>query len=122
MRAVGVDHDRGVVVDAFAAALEERRDDDHAVLGGQLRERLAARAGDRLGQVEVARVLALAEVARAEELGQAGDARAIAPGRVQFLERPREVGRRVGFHPQLHQRDPHGHGGSKDHWPRYGKG
>jgi hypothetical protein len=103
--AVRVEHDRGVVVDALRALLEQRRDDRDLALRGELRERLAALARDRLGEIELRGVLALAEVAGAEELGQAGDLRALTRRRVDALERAREVLRRVLFHPHLDQRD-----------------
>ena len=54
-RAVGVEHDGGVVVDAGRAPLEDRADDHDLELAGQLGERLGGGPGDRLGQVEVAR-------------------------------------------------------------------
>ena len=78
--AVGVDDGGGVVVQAEGAALEERRHHHHARLLGRAAERFRARAGDGLGEVEEARVLLLAEVGRAVQLGQADDVRARALG------------------------------------------
>jgi hypothetical protein len=63
---VGVQHHRRVVIDALGATLEERSDDDDLMRGGGRTQGLAARSGNRLGEVEVARFLGLAEVARAE--------------------------------------------------------
>ena len=71
--AVGVDHRRAVVIDARRPPLEERGHDGQLPLRGQLGQGLAGLAGDRLGQVEEGRVLPLAEVLGAEELGKAGE-------------------------------------------------
>src|SRR3546814_5375466 len=65
-RAVAFQHHRGVVVQAGAAALEQGAHDDHAMAFGQGTQALGARARDRLGQVEFATVLVLADV-RSEE-------------------------------------------------------
>ena len=54
-RAVGVEDDGRVVIEPRRPPLEERADDHDAGLLRDLRERLGGRAGDRLGQVEVAR-------------------------------------------------------------------
>ena len=78
-RAVGVDHRGGVVIEAGGAALEERGDDDHAQLGGQLAERLGRGPGDGLGQVEAVVIFLAAKILRAEQFLQADDLRA-APG------------------------------------------
>ena len=74
-RAVGVEDDGRVVVDARRPPLEDRADDDDAGLAGDLRERLGRRAGDGLGEVEVGGVLGLAEVLGAEQFGEADDLR-----------------------------------------------
>ena len=90
-RAVGVD-DRGrVVVEPLGALLEERRDDHHAELARELRQRLGGRARDRLGEREVAVVLASG---RSTGSGTApGDRRARRPWRAP-RERPRSALRR----------------------------
>ena len=63
----------GVVIQARGAALEEGSDDDEGVLADDGGERGGRGAGDGLGEVEEGVVLALAEVLRAEELGQADE-------------------------------------------------
>ena len=73
VRAVGVEHHRRVVVQARRAALEERADHDHAVLAGRRGQRLAGRAGNRLGLVEAGVVFALAGILPGEQLLQADD-------------------------------------------------
>ena len=73
---VGVDDDRGVVVDAGGAAFEQRRDEDDLLFARGLGQRLGRRSGDRLGQIEVGVVFALAEVLAAKQLGQADHRRA----------------------------------------------
>jgi hypothetical protein len=94
------------VIDALGASLEDRRDDRHLALGGELRQRLGALAGNRFGEVEVPRVFALAEVAGAEQLGQAGQARAARGRGIELLESAGEVGGRVFLHPHLDESDP----------------
>ena len=71
---------RGVVVNAGHPLLEERADDDDAVLLGGGREPLRARPGDRLGEVEERRVFLLAEVIAGEQLRQADDLRTLLRG------------------------------------------
>src|SRR5205085_6624340 len=83
---VGVDDHRGVVVDARGAALEQRSDDDHAGLARGLLQGLAGRSGDRLSELEVGVILALAEVPRAEQLGEADQLGAVARGGVDARE------------------------------------
>ena len=63
---VGVQHHRRVVVETLRAPLEERSDDDDLARGGYRAQRLGARPGNRLGEVEIAGLLGLAEIARAE--------------------------------------------------------
>ncbi len=70
-RAVGVEDDRRVVVQPGRAALEQRADDDDAVFLGGGGEGFAGRTGNRLGEVELAMVFALAEVQAGEQLLQA---------------------------------------------------
>ena len=79
-RAVGVDDDGGVVIDARGAALEQRRDDDHAQFGGQAAQRLGGGAGDGLGQIEEGGVFVAAEILGAEEFLEADDLRAAGGG------------------------------------------
>src|SRR5207249_4461197 len=74
------------VVDAGGAPLEDRGDDDGARLAGDSSECLGGRSRDRFGEVEAGRVLALAEVWQAEELGEADDGGA-APRRFAHLRR-----------------------------------
>ena len=69
----GVDDGGAVVIEAGRAPLEDRRHHDDARLAGRAPERLRARARHRLREVEQGRVLLLAEVGRAVELGQADD-------------------------------------------------
>ena len=77
-RAVRLEHDGGVVVQARRAALEERRDEHHAVAPRQGGVMFGGGAGDGLGQVEVVRVLRLAEVERVVELLKHDEACALA--------------------------------------------
>ena len=102
-RAVAVDDDGRVVVDPRRPALEDRADHDHARLSGDLGERLGGRARDRLGQVEAGGVLGLAEIRRAEQLGQAGDLDAAVRGIAQHRARPAQVVVRVGRASHLDQ-------------------
>src|SRR5262249_2726156 len=84
--AVGVNHHGGVVIKPRRAAFKQRPDDDDAVRGGQSAERLGARPRNRLRQVEVRMILALAEIARAEHLLSPNHLRALA--RRRFDARP----------------------------------
>ena len=59
------------MIEARGAALEERSDDDDAVFFGGGGKGLACRPGDRLGQVELPVVLALAEIGAGEKLLEA---------------------------------------------------
>ena len=82
--AVGVDHRRGVVVDAGLLLLVYRHDEHDAVLPGQVLHELGRRAvRDRLGIGVVVRVLDLAEVRPVEQLLQAHHLR---PGRRRGLD------------------------------------
>ncbi len=71
--AVGIEHDRRVVVDAGGAALEQRADDDHAEAARKFREGVAGRAGDRLRQRKPFGVFFAAEIWRPEQFLQAND-------------------------------------------------
>ena len=61
-RAIGVEHRRRVVIEPGGAALEDRRDDDHAQLASELAERLGCRAGNRLSQIEALGIFFAAEI------------------------------------------------------------
>jgi hypothetical protein len=110
--AARVEHHRRVVVDALGPPLEERAHQRHAVGGGRLGQRLAGGAGHGLGQVEVGRILALGEVARAEELRQTDEAGAAARGLLHPRQGPGQVCVRIVAAAHLHEADvqhvPHG--------------
>ena len=93
------------MIEAGRAALEERGDDGDAGLAGELGELLGGGAGNGLGEIEEAQVLALAEVLGAEKLGQTDDVGAEAGGFADALESGGEVGIGVGAHAHLDQRD-----------------
>ncbi len=78
--AVGVDHRRGVVVDAAHRLLVDGDDDDHRVLAGELRHHRGGRARHGLGGAVPAAVLAGAEVGAVEDLLEAEDLDAAAGG------------------------------------------
>ena len=61
-RAVGIDDIGAVVIDPRRAALEKRNDDDYFELPGQFAEGQKGWAVEGLGQIEMVRVLALAEI------------------------------------------------------------
>ncbi len=72
--AVGVDHRRGVVVEAVLFLLEHRKHQHHAGLFGQLDHGLGrGPVGDRFGVVEMLVLLHLAEVGAVEDLLKADD-------------------------------------------------
>ena len=102
---VGVHHHRRVVVDALGAALEERTDDDDLARGGGRAQRLGGRSGNRLGEVEVARLLGLAEIARAEQFLETDDLGAARGRLVDSRERLVQIASRLGLAAHLHQRD-----------------
>jgi len=64
------------VVQAGGTALEQRADDHHAVLLRQRAQAFGAGAGDRLGQVELAHRLVLAEIGAVVQLLQQHQLRA----------------------------------------------
>ena len=102
--AVGVDDHRRVVIDAGRAPLEERPDDDDArLLRAAPASASVRRARDRLGQVEVRVVLALAEVLRAEQLGQADDVGAALARVGDARDRAVQIVVRVGRATHLHE-------------------
>ena len=79
-RAVGIEDDRRVVVDACRPALEDRADDDHVRLARDAAS--ASVVGPGIGSARSNRdgVFHLAEIRRAKELGEAGDVRPILRG------------------------------------------
>ena len=70
----------GVVVQAGSAALEQRADDDYAVLLGQRAQALRAGAGNRLGQVELGGRFVLAEIGAVVQFLQQHQPRALGGG------------------------------------------
>ena len=68
--AICVQDHGGVVIDTWTAALEDRADDDHAELGSQGAEPVGGWARNRLGPVELCRVLGLTEVGAVVQLRQ----------------------------------------------------
>ena len=81
--AVGIEHDRRVVVDPGGAAFEERSDDYRAGLLREAAQLFAGGTGNRLGEVEELGVFTLAEIGRAEELLQTHD---LGPGSRRLLD------------------------------------
>src|SRR5690606_10690616 len=82
-----------------------RADDDHAVLSGQAAQALGAGTGNRLGQVELAHVLALAEVGAVVQFLQQHQLRVLARGFRHALLNDREVGIGVAMVALLDERD-----------------
>ena len=103
--AVRVDHRRGVVVQSRRAPLEHGRDYDHACSPGDLSQRLRARPGHGLGEVEQGSVLHLSEVARAEQLGETDESRTLACRLFQEVDRVLQVLVRIRGH--RHLDEPH---------------
>ena len=85
MRAVALDGDGGVVVEAGGAALEEAGDEDDVGFAADAGEGVGGGAGDGLGEAEEGVVFALAEVLGAEELGEADEGGSLAGGFVDAL-------------------------------------
>ncbi len=104
-RTVGLDHRRGVVVQPRRTTLEQRRDQDDARVARDLAERLGAGTGDWLGQIKEGVIFALADVQRAEQLGEAHQGGALRGGGLHLGDRLGEVRRRLGGHAHLHQGD-----------------
>ena len=71
--AVGVEHGRGVVIDARHVALVDRDDHRHVEFLGVLGHQLGGRAGAGFGRVVPLRILARAEVGTVEDLLQSED-------------------------------------------------
>jgi len=71
--AVLLDRDGGVVIEAGGSALEERGDEDNAGLAADAGEDVGGGAGNGFREIEEGVVFALAEVLRAEELGEADE-------------------------------------------------
>ncbi len=74
--AVGANHRRRVVIQARAAPLEKRRDDDDPELAREAAERLRGWSRNRLGQCEQLRVFLAAEILRSKQLLETHDLRA----------------------------------------------
>src|SRR6202171_2749903 len=94
---------RAVVVEAPRALLEDGRHHRYAGLPRLRRQPLRRRARHRLGQVEERRVLALAEIVRAEQLGKAHHLRSLARGFLDARGGLLEVRGGIGRHGHLHQ-------------------
>src|SRR5690606_5606641 len=110
VRALCVDDRRGVVIETGGALLEQRRDDHHAQLGGDLLQSLSARTRDGLSEREELVVLSLAEVVPAEEFLEADHLGAPGCGLADTLDRPLQVLGGVGTGPLLDQSDADGAG------------
>src|SRR5882672_7462301 len=100
-RAVGLDDRRRVVVQPRRATLEQRRDHHDARRARDLAERLGTGAGDWLGQIEERVIFALADVQRAEQLGETNQRCALRGGGLHLGE----VRRRLGGHAHLYEGD-----------------
>src|SRR5690606_30588279 len=72
-----VEHGGRIVEEPRGPPLEQARDDRHVELRRDAREALGRRAGDGLRELELRRVLGLAEVAGPEELRQHDELRAL---------------------------------------------
>jgi hypothetical protein len=103
--ALGVEHGRRVVIKAGRAFLEQACHERDAQILRERRERLRARPRNRLGERELRRILALAEIARAKQLRQHDERRALLRGVADALDRAREVVARVGAHRHLDEPD-----------------
>lgn len=107
-----VDH-RGVVVQAGGAALEQRAHQHDVVLLRQAAQTLGAGAGNRLGQVELANRLVLAEIRAVVQFLQQYQARAAAGGLGHAFLDHRQVG--VGIAVVLFLDQGDGQGGLAGH-------
>ena len=107
---VGVDHGGAVVIQSRRAPLEHGCDDDHLGALRCPRESLRARPRHGLGQVERRGVLALGEVARAEQLRQASELRAGGRRLRDLRDRGLQVRIRVGRHRHLDEPNLESHG------------
>ena len=103
--AVGVDDRDRVVVDAGRPPLEDGNQQHDVEVGGEGGAPGGGRPGHRLGELEVGRVLALAEVAGAEELLQADDLGAPRRRLTDQADRGLDVGGRGVAAGHLHQAD-----------------
>src|SRR5262249_11305777 len=103
--AVGVEDGGRVVVDAGGPALEDGGDHGDAGLARDAPQRLGGRPRDWLGEVEAGRVLALAEVGRAEELGGTDDSGATTRSLAYPCRCGREVLGRIGGAAHLDETD-----------------
>lgn len=109
-----VEHRSGIMIKPLGALLEEAGNNHYAQLVGQGTEQLGARARNRFGQGEVGVILVLAEVERAEELGQTDDLGTLGGSGAHASGGGSGIGRQVGAHGQLHQADSDGPG--RAHW------
>ncbi len=109
--AVRIEYGGSIVIEALGALLEERGDDHDLGVARHLGERLGRRPGDRFGELEELVILALAEVARTEELLQADDLGAPLCGFANALDRLLDVLRRLLFAAHLHEAE-------RDRWTR----
>jgi hypothetical protein len=91
------------MVESLGPLLEQRRHDDDAQLLGQTGEPLGAGPRNRLGEVEEAMVLDLAEVPAPEELLQADDLGAASGRLAHAVQRRAQVGLGVVAAAALHQ-------------------
>ena len=67
-RSVRIQDRRGIVINPRGAPFKERRHDRHVQFFRQLSDGFGGRPGDRFGQIENRRILALAKVLRPEKL------------------------------------------------------
>src|SRR5258705_4538927 len=74
--AVGIDDNRGVVIDARRSSLENRSDNDDFSLASERAQGLGRRTGNRLRQFEIPLVFTLAKVTRAKEFLETNNLRA----------------------------------------------
>jgi hypothetical protein len=93
------------VIEAGGAALENGRDHHDARPLRDAPQGLGARPGHRLGEVELAVVLALAEVQRPEQLGQAHHLGPGVGGRLDLGRGAAQVVGGIGRHRHLDQAD-----------------
>jgi hypothetical protein len=88
---VAVDDYRGVVIDARAAFLEERRDDHDAILPRDIAQCRCGSSGNFFSEFEVFVIFCLAEILRLEKFRQTNDLRALLGGIADESDCPREI-------------------------------
>jgi len=108
--AVRADDGGGVVIKTGGATFKERRDDHAAVLAGELAEGVGGRAGNRLGQIEKAMILGLAEILGGEQFLCAEDFRPAESGLVEKIELRRAIALWISRAGHLRQADAHDRG------------